>query len=273
VWPPAGHYYSPIPDLDEVRRRQSELFERIPETVPGIDLRADAQLALLPDFAKLHAQMPFGDQPRDGLRYGFRNGVFEHGDGTVLYSMLRTLRPSRYLEIGSGWSSALALDVRDRFLAGHLECTLIEPFPQRLHTVLKPGDRQTIRLITAPLQDSVDEVKSIGPGDVLFIDSTHVAKIGSDVLLLINDVLPSLPAGVHVHVHDIFYPFEYPAEWLFEGRAWNEAYLLRAYLAFNPRIRITWFSSYLARFHVEAVENALPTWAVNHGGSIWLETV
>jgi hypothetical protein len=78
---------------------------------------------------------------------------------------------------------------------------------------------------------------------------------------------------VHVHVHDIFYPFEYPAEWLFEGRAWNEAYLLRAYLAFNPRIRITWFSSYLARFHVEAVENALPTWAVNHGGSIWLETV
>ena len=128
-WPPPGHYYSPIPDLAEVRRRRAELFGPMPDAVPGIDLRPEAQLSLLRRFAELHHELPFGDRPTSTLRYGFQNGVFEHGDGTVLYSMLRAHAPRRYVEIGSGWSSALALDVRDRFLNGKLEITLIEPNP------------------------------------------------------------------------------------------------------------------------------------------------
>jgi hypothetical protein len=127
--------------------------------------------------------------------------------------------------------------------------------------------------VKAPLHQAIDELGRIEPGDILFVDSTHVGKIGSDVLFLVHQVLPSLPAGVHVHVHDIFYPFEYPPEWLYEGRAWNEAYLLRAYLTFNETIRINWFSSYLALFHRAEVEASLPTWGVNTGGSLWLETL
>jgi hypothetical protein len=78
---------------------------------------------------------------------------------------------------------------------------------------------------------------------------------------------------VHVHVHDIFYPFEYPERWVLEGRAWNEAYVLRAWITDNARARITWFNDYLGRFHRDAVEGAMPLWARNPGGSIWFETL
>ena len=76
-----------------------------------------------------------------------------------------------------------------------------------------------------------------------------------------------------MHIHDVFYPFEYPREWIYKGRSWNEDYLLRAYLCFNNRVTITWFNSYLHQHHHTAVAAALPLWAHNTGGSIWLETV
>lgn len=273
-WPPPGHFYSPIPDLDDVRRRYNELFNVTPSAIPGIDLRPDEQLQLLPKLAAFASELPFGELPTERCRYGFANGVFEHGDGTILYCMLRHLAPRRYIEIGSGWSSVLALDARDAApeLAA-LECTLIEPYPDRLNNLLRPGDLETVRMVRQPLAQAIPELRRLEPGDVLFIDSTHVGKIGSDVLMLIHQVLPTLSAGVNVHIHDIFYPFEYPPEWLFEGRAWNEAYLLRAYLAFNTKISITWFSSYLATFHRDTVAGMIPTWGVNTGGSIWLRTL
>jgi hypothetical protein len=124
-----------------------------------------------------------------------------------------------------------------------------------------------------PLSDVPSSVFDIlGAGDILFIDSSHVSRIGSDVNQLFLDVFPRLPPGVHIHIHDIFYPFEYPQRWLQRGRAWNEAYLLRAYLAGNPSIRITWFNDYLKQCHGPAVAAQLPGWAPETGSSIWLET-
>jgi hypothetical protein len=107
-------------------------------------------------------------------------------------------------------------------------------------------------------------------GDVLFVDSSHVAKIGSDVNSLFFDVLPNLAPGVVVHVHDIHYPFEYPKDWVFEGRAWNEAYLLRAFLTMNTDYEILLFNSYLSCFHIDEVAQLMPGWRINPGGSIWL---
>ncbi|WP_157631331.1 class I SAM-dependent methyltransferase [Catelliglobosispora koreensis] len=266
---PPGHWHSPLPDLEEVRRREAQLFTS-PATLPGIDLRTQEQLALLPEFAELAAQMPFELEAQDGLRYQLRNKWFANGDGVVLYCMLRKLKPARYVEIGSGWSSALALDVNDLFLGKSMKFTFIEPNPSRLHSLLRPGDDSKVCLIEAPLfaAGKLD----VGPGDVLFIDSSHVSRIGSDVNQLFLDVIPSLPAGVHVHIHDIFYPFEYPRKWVYRGRAWNEAYVLRALLTNNDRLRITWFNSYLGQWHREAVGEALPHWAHDPGSSIWLET-
>jgi len=115
-------------------------------------------------------------------------------------------------------------------------------------------------------------VAEIAPGDFLFIDSSHVGKIGSDVLTELHEMIPRLPPGVHVHLHDIFYPFEYPSYWVYEGRFWNEAYLLRALLTDNPKLQIDCFNSYLATFHLDEMKALLPVWAQNTGGSIWLQT-
>lgn len=269
---PPGHFYSPIPNLDELRGREAEVFDRTRAALPGIDVRADAQLALLPEFASYVAEAPFTDQPEDGRRYGFDNRFFAYGDGLALYCWLRHLKPKRLVEVGSGWSSALTLDVNDLFLDGQLEATFVEPYPERLNSLLRDADRTRARVIAQPLHAVAGDVfDSLGPGDLLFIDSTHVSRVGSDVNRLLLEVIPALPTGVMVHLHDVFWPFEYPADWVFSGRAWNEDYLLRALLAGNDHLRIRWFNDYLRHHHAEAVTAAMPPWARNAGGSIYLE--
>jgi hypothetical protein len=105
---------------------------------------------------------------------------------------------------------------------------------------------------------------------MLIIDSTHVAKIGSDVNHLMFDVLPRLAPGVLVHVHDIHYPFEYPREWVYQGRAWNEAYLVRAFLMSNVAWEIVFFNSFIAARHGEALAASLPPAKDSAGSSLWL---
>src|SRR5687768_5459515 len=136
---PPGHFHSPLPDLAEIRARDDDLF-RVPEELPGIDLRAASQLSLVSQFAALNRELPYG-APAPDLRYRLANKWFAHGDGVALYCMLRRLGPARYVEIGSGWSSALALDVNDLFLDGSMELTFIEPNPERLRSLLRPGEK------------------------------------------------------------------------------------------------------------------------------------
>jgi predicted O-methyltransferase YrrM len=269
---PPGHFHSPVPDLEEVRARDQQIFGGSAELV-GIDLRAQAQLELVDRLAGYAADQPFGAEPTDGLRYHFDNDYFGWGDGLVLFCMLRHLRPARVVEVGSGFSSALMLDTAERFLDPAPELVFVEPFPDRLEGLLREGDRDRVTLLDRPVQD-VDRAvfDRLEAGDVLFIDSSHVTKVGSDVNLLLLEVVPRLRPGVHVHVHDIVWPFEYARKWVYQGRAWNEAYLLRALLTGNPRLRITFWSSYLAACHKQRVGAALPLWLRDSGTSMWLET-
>ena len=272
VYPP-GHFHSPLPDLDEIRARDREVFDR-PPNLAGIDLRAHAQLALVDELRRYADDQPFGTDPRPGLRYHFQNDYFGWGDGLVLFCMLRHLRPARLIEVGSGFSSALMLDTAERFLDGKVELSFIEPFPERLLSLLREGDTGRVELLSQPVQEIDPAIfDRLQSGDVLFIDSSHVSKIGSDVNLLLLEVVPRLPAGVHVHVHDIVWPFEYSRQWVYEGRAWNEAYLVRALLVDNPRLRVTFWSSYLRARHEEHMAAALPLWMRDSGTSMWLETV
>ncbi|WP_205528746.1 class I SAM-dependent methyltransferase [Desertimonas flava] len=270
---PAGHFYSPIPDLDDLVGRDAALFGP-DRRLPGIDLAPERQLGLLERFAALYSDLPYPETgSADGLRYQFDNPFFSYGDGIAYYSMLRTLTPSRILEVGSGWSSALALDVDEQFLGGNTRMTFIEPYPDRLDALLQAGDSTRAEIVARPLRDADPTLfDQLGPGDILFIDSTHVSRVGSDVNQLVLEILPALGSGVHVHVHDIFFPFEYPKEWVLDGRAWNENYLLHAFFIQNDHVRINWFNSYLAGHHREAVTGALPLWGRNPGGSIWFET-
>ena len=176
------------------------------------------------------------------------------------------------IEIGSGFSSAVALDVNDLFLDGAMELTFIEPFPDERLLRLAGEAELGARLIRKPLQD-VDPAlfaRARATNDVLFVDSTHVARAGSDVNHLVFEVLPSLRAGVLVHVHDVFYPFEYPAAWVRDGRAWNEAYLLRAFLQYNEAFEIVLFNTYLEQARPEWFAEHMPLCLKNPGGSIWL---
>jgi len=268
---PPGHFYSPIPSLREVESRADRLYAT-PSTLPGIDLRASAQLELIAEFKKFAGEFKFPSLPEPGWRYHFENGYFSYGDAALLYSFLRHLMPAHVVEVGSGFSSALMLDVRDRFLDRRPRFTFIEPYTDRLDRLLTAQDQTNTEIIRSAVQDVDPGVFSrLNQGDILFIDSSHVSKVGSDVNFLIFEVLPSLNPGVVVHVHDVFYPFEYPQAWIAQGRAWNEDYLIRAFLMHNQRYRILAFNSYLAAFHGETVGKALPFWEKNPGGSLWIQ--
>jgi len=267
-WAPPGHFYSPIPDLDEVARDAGRIFDQRQE-LPGLDLNADAQLALFAQLAPLARQADFPFERQPTARYYLDNPSFGRGDALMLYAMLRHLRPSRYLEVGSGWTTALALDVSEEHLGGSLKVTCVEPYPEILDRLLRPNDG--VRVIGHGVQQAPLELYAeLSAGDVLFIDCSHVVKVGSDAHFLITRVLPSVPPGVFVHIHDIFYPFEYPQIWIEEGRAWSEAYLLHAFLLFNDQYEIVLFNDWLFVTHRDLIRNELPRMLENGGGSIWL---
>lgn len=267
---PGGHFYSPIPSLDEVRKDEEKIFARA-RHIPGVDLNEDVQLRMLDEFAAYYGEIPFEAQKKEGLRYFFENPAYSYSDGIFLYSMLRKIKPARMIEIGSGYSSCLTLDVNDIFFDGKMECTFIEPYPELLESLLSEKDRRT-RIIKGRLQDvPLSVFESLQASDVLFVDSTHVSKINSDVNMVFFEILPALKNGVYVHFHDILYPFEYPKQWIYEGRAWNENYVLRAFLQFNHSFKIVAFNSFLAYFFPEILAQKLPLCMKNTGGSIWLK--
>ena len=271
TWVPPGHFYSPIPDLSEIRKRQNEIFN-LPSDIPGIDLNDEGQLNVLNSFRHPYSEHPFADNKREGLRYYFVNPNFSYMDALVLYCMLRTTKPVKVIEIGSGFSSCVTLDTNEFFFNNSIDLTFIEPYPDLFLSLIKTSDNKQIRLIPRQLQEVDPEIFStLSEGDVLFVDSTHVSKAGSDVNYIMFKILPMLKKGVLVHLHDIFYPFEYPKNWIFEGRAWNEAYLLHAFLQFNDSFRIQFFNSYLAYRYEDRLEKVMPLALKNTGGSIWLE--
>ena len=269
---PAGHYYSPIPNLDEIKLREKELFSNPPKNFPGIDLNERAQLETLRLFGAYYREQPFSENKAAKLRYYFKNSAFSYADALVLYCMIRHLKPKRIIEIGSGYSSCVTLDTNELFFDNKIACTFIEPHPELLQSLLKSSDADRIKIIPQKLQEVDSNIfAELSSQDILFIDSTHVAKIGSDVNLIFSKILPMLKKDVFIHFHDIFYNFDYPAEWVFGGRAWNEAYVLRAFLQYNDSFKIQYFNSMLGAFYAELVRKEMPLCLKNQGGSIWIK--
>ncbi|HVJ81926.1 MAG TPA: class I SAM-dependent methyltransferase [Planctomycetia bacterium] len=271
IFPP-GHYYSPVPDPKLVRADAARIFDRNRRHLPGIDMNDEGQLALLDAFAPLVAENDFPESKIDGQRYYYVNDWYPYGDAICLYSMLRHRRPGRICEIGSGYSSAVILDVNDRYLGGKMRCTFVEPNPERLLAAVRPDERDRIALIRRPVQEvPVEAFAELEAGDILLIDSTHVSKVGSDVNYLFLEVLPTLKPGVAVHVHDVWFPFEYPPEWIERGIYWNEDYLLRAFLQFNSGFKVIFCNTYMQRFFPAEYEASMRIQRRGNGGSIWFE--
>jgi hypothetical protein len=268
-WVPPGHFYSPIPGREDRERVIAKRGE-FPSAIPGVDLNTDVQMELVRRLARWYPEVPFSDNQGDRYRYFFANPNYSYADAIFYFCMLLELKPSRVIEVGSGWSSALLLDVNENRLAGAVDISFIEPYPDTLRRLTRPGDLDD-RLREAPLQSiPLALFDSLRSGDILFIDSTHVVRAGSDVNFLFFEVLPRLETGVYVHIHDVFYPFEYPIDWLREGRSWNEDYLLRGFLQYNSAFEIVLFSTYIQQVYPEFFAKNMPNCGLNPGGCIWL---
>lgn len=271
LWRPPGHYYSPIVDRDDVARRAAEVFDRSMAELPGIAPGFDHAERLMTAFVERGwtSQIPWAT-PRDEHRYRFDNDQFRYADAIFLHLMLRAIAPPRIVEIGSGWSTCAMLDTADA-TGADFTITAIDPDPSRLHDNLRDGDGARVTIHAARIQDlGVDVVAPLCSGDVLFIDSSHVVKTGSDVNHILFELLPRLAPGVWVHVHDVMWPFEYPESWVAEGRSWNEAYAWRAFLMFNDTFAIHLWPSQLMALYEHWFHEHLPLALKDPGGSLWL---
>jgi len=247
------HYYEPLPDFRSIT---SEQINRR-RTYPGIDFRWEQQLAIVGELAK------YRDELRD-IEFDFDNAYFAGFDAAVYYTLIRHLQPQRIIEIGGGYSTQLAAKALAANRTGKLVC--IEPYPERLN-----GSNAEL------IQKRVEEIDvelflSLKANDILFIDSSHTVKFGSDVCFEFLEILPRLARDVWVHVHDIFFPHDYPAEWLITRRlALNEQYLLEAFLSFNKNFAPQLANYWLCLDHKEA---AAPVWAnADRASSFWMKRV
>jgi len=271
---PPGHFNSPIPSIEEIKLREETIFGNISREIPGIDLNEEVQLGLLDKLKNYYDELPYQADKGEGLRFSFKNPSFGYGDAIVLYCMIRQVQPKRIIEVGAGYSSCVILDTNEFFFDNAISCSFIDPYPELFLSLIKDSDKARIELLKEKLQDvDVNRFLELSAGDILSIDSSHVSKIGSDVNYVFFKLLPVLKAGVHIHIHDIFYPFEYPREWIYERRAMSEAYVLRAFLQYNHAFEIQFFNSFLHHIHRKEFSEALPLSAKGCGCGIWLRKV
>ena len=273
---PAGHYYSPIVSVAEIKRRESQIYPLLKNEISGITLNEASQTEFLSQCAKnYYSEIPFNQEPDTHSRYYHNNKYFGHADATSLYFAIRYFNPKKIIEVGSGFSSAVMLDVNERFCNNKIQLSFIEPYPDRLNSLLKDSDRKSSEVKVSDLQGvDVEYFKQLEKDDILFIDSTHVSKTGSDVNYLLFEILPKIKPGVIIHIHDIFFPFEYPKEWVIYGNGrfgWNEAYILRAFLTNQERYEIIVFNDFMQSFHKEGLLKDMPNYTMHgRGGSIYL---
>lgn len=272
---PAGHFYSPIVDPSQLD--SDRLWPSHPEVL-GIDFDDLGHERILRDiFPRFMADYDYPehlDETPELTQFYTQNSQFTWLDARALFVLLREWKPQRFIEVGSGFSTLLAADINHRFLGDSVEITCIEPYPRVFL-------RQKIPGLTRLIQDKVQNVPlaeftRLQAGDILFIDSSHVAKTGSDVNFLYFEVLPRLAPGVRIHIHDIFLPHEYQRAWVIdENRSWNEQYLLRALLMYSSGFRTVFGCSYAFTRYPELVIAALahPQGHGFAGGSFWIERV
>ncbi len=268
-----GHFYSPLPDLELIENHyESNSLDVVDEKI--IDWHLEDQKELLKELSQYYADIPFSDIAVAPLRYGFVNNQFGHGDAIMLYYMMRHFKPKNIIEVGSGHSSAVMLDTNQLFLDSQTNLTFIEPYAERLHSILTESDYDNTTIIEQPVQEvDVEIYQQLNQDDILFIDCSHVMKFGSDFGHLLFSIVPYLKKGVIIHFHDILWPFEYPKAWLMEGRAWNEAYLIRAFLSYNKDFEILYFNDFMARHEPGMIAEYQSMALENPGCGLWLRKV
>jgi hypothetical protein len=272
------HFYQPIPDIPELERRK--VWDRISK-IRGIRFKPENYIEFITQLAQKYADECNWPNNPSGNRMHFHlhNGSFSYGCAAPLHCIVRHYKPKRIVEIGSGNSSkVIAAAIELNILENHeTNYTIIDPY-SKLDQKNFPKNtiilRQPVELMDVEFFESLEE------NDILFIDSSHVCKIGSDVNFEILEILPLLKKGVFVHFHDIPMPFEYPKFYSTTPSFrvfWTESYLLQAFLICNSDFQIILPMNYLQRNYLEDLKKAFPhSLQTNFGwvsGSFWIQRI
>lgn len=260
------HFYNPIPDTLDLRSRP-QLWEKV-NTMPGVDQNLAEQVRYLkeifPRYREAYETLPH--EPIPSRKFFLDNDMFSDVDAQVLVCMLLHFQPQRIIEIGGGYSTVLMVET----LAGReVNLTCIEPYQSDLlHKI-----SSKINLLKQKVQDiSLDAFKDLTKDDILFIDSSHTVTIGGDVPYLFLEVLPRLKPGVIIHIHDVYFPYEYPKRWIFNlRRYWTEQHLLHAFLLFNRKFDIIFSKSMMNEYYPEELRKNFPGMKWYTGGSFWMK--
>jgi len=253
------HYYSPVPDVLELDRTR-ERWAR-PSALAGIEVDLEEQVRNLRRIC-----LPLREEYRDNGNYlrGVRDGYgpgFGFVEAQALHAVVRHYKPARILEVGSGVSTFCAhraAEANQRESGRACRITCVEPAPSRpLRELAARGS--AVELLDLPVQSvGPGEFATLGPADILFIDSSHVVKTGSDTEFLLLEVLPRLGPGVLVHFHNIYMPYTYQTNALESFFHSNETAFLQAFLIENRRTRILFCLSHLHHARPEALKEAFP---------------
>ena len=271
------HYYSPVPDTRDLRKNLDKWYRE--SSFTGVDFDMEGQLEILDTLRAYKPECdelpPYNDPFLHQLGEGFGE-VESH----VLYAMIRRLKPRNVTEVGSGISTffsvkALSRNNEEAGIAATMTC--VEPYPRP--ALNRVNGACEMRIIPKLVQEVSPEVfEALSRGDILFIDSSHMVKINSDVNYLYLEVLPRLAEGVVVHIHDICFPYPTPPPdyWIFKKHQfWTEAALVQAFLTFNSAFKILLCTSYLHYKSPEALYSAFsfPKHDTGVPASLWLQKV
>ena len=253
VFPIRDHYYEPQFD-----HRDPRLPFSVDRKLTGIDWNVEGQMENLASFEFADELTDIPTERSETRNFHFNNYSFESGDAEYWYQLIRCKRPARIIEVGSGYSTLMAIKATR-------QNQLDNPDYQCSHVCIEPFEMPWLETAGVKvLRKKVEEVglsffAKLDENDILFIDSSHIIRPDGDVLFEYLELLPTLNKGVIVHIHDIFSPRNYPAEWLQnEVKFWNEQYLLEAFLSHNSSWQVFGALNYLHHHHYDGLRRVAP---------------
>ncbi|WP_407931293.1 class I SAM-dependent methyltransferase [Ignavibacterium album] len=253
VFPIRNHYYEPQFD-----NRTPKLDFSLDRNLSGINWNISGQLELLERFIYSRELEDIPKENPEPLKFFLNNGAFEFGDAEYWYQLIRTIKPRRIFEVGSGYSTLMAINAIAQNQAddSNYKCEHICIEPYEMPWLEKSG----VSVVRSKVEDiELSFFSKLYENDILFIDSSHIIRPQGDVLFEYLELLPSLRKGVIVHLHDIFSPKNYPKQWLQdEIRFWNEQYLLEAFLTYNNTWKVIGALNYLHHNHYEKLRRVAP---------------
>lgn len=271
------HFYQPIPNLKELEQRK--VWDKVTK-LDGIKFDDEVFTTNLNTLAKYSSECSWCEgKPSNKHDFYVGNSYFSYGCATALHGMIREHKPKRIIEVGSGHSSKIirdALQLNEKEGHSYEKYTIIDPYSS-----INPSDFvKKLELIKKPVETiDIEMFKELKENDILFIDSSHVCKIGSDVNFEILELLPILNKNVHIHFHDIDLPYEYGKGYAMNSRPrlfWTESYLLQAFLAFNKDFEIYLPMAYIQNKHADLHKSLFPKGADYghwYSNSFWIKRI